>query len=533
MNQVEIKRRQAQAISAILTLLTVTVVSRAVGCNGAAYAAAAAEAFALLWLVIGGSLTETLGRLLRIRASRGQYKNAERLRRNTMVFQMSAGLIGSIVLFAGADWIAARVFRIQYAALILMILAPAVFLRTVSSVLLGYFQGEGSELPAAAAGILRQIFILGFGLLFGSILKDYGSRVSRLLVQENFMSMYGGAGIAIAVSATEVLIVLFLFLIYKGSKRRSREPYRLESGRTAESMGDSMRLLWSSRAVQWLTEILCFLPLPLGLVFLQKSAAEDVSSEYGAYLAGYGSLCGCLAVAVLFVLLPVCGRVAALLRKEEQRFARTVFQCGLHAGTVYGAFGAMFVTVLSDQLGGLICPEQAQLAGRMLRGGGLAVVLLPLALYFGRYLILTGGKVPVLGAAGAGTAVYAVMTAVLVNRDGIGALALVYAGLAGMGVVCILLGMSAMRQLRVRPDWLPVLALPAGAAAVSGLICMLLGRLLTPHLGNLVTVIVALVVGLALYWAVLILLRGFRETELDVIPGGGLIRALGQLFRVF
>ena len=154
MNQVEIKRRQAQAVSVILTLLTLAVVARMIGYNGVAYTAAAVEAFAMMWLVIGGNLTEALGRLLRVRKSKGQYRNVEKLRRNTMIFHMFFGLLGSVLLLVGADWIAENILQMQHSTFILMVLSPAIFLRTVSAVLLGYFQGEGSELPTAAAGKL-------------------------------------------------------------------------------------------------------------------------------------------------------------------------------------------------------------------------------------------------------------------------------------------------------------------------------------------------------------------------------------------
>lgn len=532
MNQAEIKRRQIQAVSIILTLITLAVIARVIGYNGVTYTAAAVEIFAMLWLVVGGNLTEALGRLLRIRNSKGQHRNAARLKRNTAIFQLVFGLAGSVALLAGADWIAGNVLQVQYSTFILMVLSPTVFLRTASAVLLGCFQGDGSEFPTAAAGILRQIFILGFSLLFGRMLADYGSKVSLLLGQENFTSMYGGVGVAIAVSVSEALIVVFLFLIYQWT-RRSKEFSHQEGMRAVDSFADSMYILWSARGMQWLTELLFFLPIPLGILFFQKGTAYDVSVEYGIYLSGYWVLCGCLIALIMIPLLPVCARVMVLLRKEEQRFAKTVFQSGVHIGVVHAAFAAMFTAVMAPQIGAILCSGQEQAVEQMLRGGSLVILFLALSTYLGRLLILLGSKLLVLGSAGIGVVAYVVMLAVLLNRENTGVLALVYAGLMGVGVFCLLLGTFAYRQMRTRLDWLQVMVLPAGAAAVSGLICMLLGRLFTPHLGALVTVIVTFVISFCLYWALLILLRGFRETELDVIPGGRLIRAVGQMLRVF
>lgn len=533
MNQAEIKRRQLQAVSMMLTLLTLAVVARLTGFNGAAYIAAAVEALTVVWLIVGGNLSDTLGRLIRVRISKGQHRNAAKLRRNVMIFQMAFGLAGSLIILAGADWIARTVFRLPYSTFILMVLSPAVCLRAISAVLLGYFQGEGAELPTAASSVLRQFLILGFGLLFGRMLGDYGNKVSKLLVQENFTSMYGGVGVGIAVSVAEFFVVIFLFLIYRGS-RRSKDGMIQEGIRSTDSFVDSIRVLWSSRGWQWLTNLLLFLPIPLGLVFLQKSSAdEELVAEYGIYVAVYWVLCGILAALVLMTLIPVYSRTVAYLRRDEQRFARTVFQSGVHIGVVHAVYISVFLAVMAPQLARTFCADQAETAQQMLRGGSFVVLLLALVLYFGRFLSMTGGKILVLGSVGISDVVYVISATVLLNSGKTGVLALVYAGILGLGVLCILLGAMSYRQLRTQPDWLQLILMPAVAAAVTGLICTFLGRAITPHLGDPVTLLVTLVVSCALYWTALLLLRNFREQELEAIPGGKLIRSLGQMLRVF
>ena len=78
-----------------------------------------------------------------------------------------------------------------------------------------------------------------------------------------------------------------------------------------------------------------------------------------------------------------------------------------------------------------------------------------------------------------------------------------------------------------------VLAVPVAASCLLGLLCLLLGRVLTPHLGNGVTIIVCAVLGAMVYWALLLLLRNFKEQELENIPGGRVIRSMGEMLRVF
>ena len=533
MNQVEVRRRQLQAVSMILTLLTLAVVSRLTGYNGAAYTAAAVETLAMTWLIVSGSLSDTLGRLLRVRSSKGQHRNAARLRRNVLVFQMAFGLLGSLFLFFGAEWIAGSIFRLPYSTFILMVLSPTIFLRSISAVILGYFQGEGTELPTAVSGVVRQLFILGLSLLFGRMLGDYGEKVSRLLVQDNFTAMYGGVGVAMAVSVTEVFIVVFLFLLYRGS-RRFKEKTPQEGMRSVDSFADSIQILWTGRGWQWLINLLLFLPVPLGLIFLLKSGLDDERVvEYGIYAAVYWVLCGIGTALVLMTLVPVCSRTIAFLRKDEQRFAKNTFQSGIHIGVVYAAFVSVFLTVMAPQLARTLCVEHEETARQMLQGGSFVILFLALAMYFGRFLSMTGGKMLLLGTVGISDVVYVVAATVLLNSGRAGVLSLIYAGILDLGVLCILLGALTFRQLRMQVDWLYLLLIPACAAFVTALICLLLGKVFTPHLGDLATLIVAFAVSLSLYWVVLLLLRNFRESELDTIPGGKLIRALGQMLRVF
>ena len=209
MNQTEVKRRQVEAIANILMFVTIYVMGWLTGDKGITYTAVGVELCAVLWIGISGNLSDSLGRLLRSRKNKGQYRNMAKMRSNVMLFQVILGLAGSLVLAGMSSILAGKLFRISYSSLILLVLSPLVLFRTVSAVLAGYFQGEGSEFPRAIAGILRQIFLLGFGILFCHLLGDYGERVGRLLRQENFKAMYGGLGIALAADISELLVILF------------------------------------------------------------------------------------------------------------------------------------------------------------------------------------------------------------------------------------------------------------------------------------------------------------------------------------
>ena len=241
--------------------------------------------------------------------------------------------------------------------------------------------------------------------------------------------------------------------------------------------------------------------------------------------------CGILAAVVTIFLLPVMGRMFQCFKREENRFARTVFQSGVHFGMVHGMFLSVFVAVMGAQLADLLCPKGAQTVTKLLQGGSALIALAALSAYFIRLLHSMGKKYPVLIAACGADVSFVIFVAVSIGK--IGVLSYVYGGLAGASVLCVLAGVFAYRQLRVQPDWLGTFVVPVGAAGAAGLVCLLLRRVLSSFLGSLAVLLVTFAVAGALYWTALLLLRNIKEQELEVIPGGRLLAMLGQLLRVF
>jgi len=534
MNQAETKRRQVETFSIILALITLAVVTRTTGENGVSYLAVAVEITATAWILGSGCTSDMLGKLLRIRNSKGQYKNALKLKKSVMLFQIIISAAGCLLVFVLAGLLTEGLFKQQYGTLLLMALAPILFLRSVSAVLLGYFQGEGAEFPTAASSVLRQLLILGLGLLFGKMLGNYGDKVSRLLQQDNFSAMYGGIGVAIAISLTELIIVLFLFLIY----RRVKQPktvWQDDGMRFADSFFDGIRVFSVSRGARMGIQLLAFLPFPVGLLLLQRLSGDGnmASREYGAFLSGYAVVCGVITALIFIALIPLAGKIFVHLRKDEHRYARMVFQGGTHLCIVYGVFSAVCVAVLASQAAALISPEQSGIVEKMFVGGAPVILFLPLSLYFSRLLVLTDRKGFVLGALVICNVVFGISAAAFISTGKLGAVSLAYSGSAGCGVLCLLLGVLAYKQTRCRLDWLNVLVIPIGAACVAGGIVMLLAKLLTPHVGNLVTIILTVTAGGLVEWLILLFLRNFSEQELDVIPGGRIMYTLGQLFHVY
>lgn len=534
MNQVEVKRRQIELFSYMIGIVTIWLLGRQIGDGGVAYLAVAMECFSFLWILLGNNIVGALGRMLRSKNAKGQYKNAVQIKRNILIFQSILGAVGSLVFFFCARPLAEVVFRIPRCTLIFQLMAPVIFLRCISGVLLGYFRGAGTQLAEVVSCILRQVFVLGFSLLFCGLRKGYGIKVSKLLLQEQLTAVYSGSGVAIALSLSELLIILFLLVLYQGS-RKSRQRQNIEGSKVMDSFGRTIYSLYSHMGMEMVIQLLCVFPLLAGVLFYQRSVTDTIQSTevYGSFFGKYLLLSIMAALPLGALILPIAAKTAGCVRKEEQRFAKGIFQTGVHIGVVNALLSVAFAACLSEQFAGLFGGTLAAQVARMLRRGSFLILFMVLSFYFSNLLILLGRRYVVVGALGLYNVLFIVLVTLFLYTGKMDIMALIYGGLIACLIYSLVTGFFVSRQLRCGLQMLMVLGVPVAAACLVGLLVFLLGRALTPHLGNGVTIILCVILGTALYWIILLLLRNFKEQELSTIPGGRLIRIVGEMLRIY
>lgn len=534
MNQVEVKRRQIESLAHLLGAVALLLLGNYMGENGLAYFAAAYEVFSFLWILVGQNVPDALGRMLRAKNARNQYRNMYRIRRYALISQGLLGLVMSVLLAAVGGIVVTNVFHMPNGAFLTVILAVALLLRTVESILLGYFQGKGSELPTAVSAVLRQVLFIGFGFLFGNLFMRYGEMVSALLGQHKFVGMYGAIGVAVAAALTELFLLLLLGIIYKGgSKKDMADPS--EGLRSIDSFSSVLRTLYGNMAGEILSGMLQRLPIWIGLFLLGAAASELVNIEitYGIFYGKYLVLTGGVVCLIDALILPAAAKVQTYVRRDEPKYARSIFQTGLHVTVVYGLFFSVFLAVMGNYVAEIFCKSGVTDAGVMFSYGAFAILFTALSGYFYRFLWIAGKRYLLLLGLCAMSLTFFVSALLFVNVGKLGVNSYVYAGMIANIVLCALLGILSCRELQSGIDWVQSLGLPAGCACVVGLVCLFVGKAISPHLGALVTVIVCLAASWIVYWIALVLMRNFREQDLKHVPAGGLVRVLGQMLRVY
>lgn len=198
------------------------------GDAGNAIYLSAYQIYAMLLTLSSIGVPNAISKLVAERTAVGDHKGANRIFKIAFATFSLIGLVGTLLLFFGADFIANVWLQIPEAKYTLVALAPAVFFVTVASVLRGYFNGRESMRVTARSQTLEQIFKAIFTIMIVEIIFT--------MTSGNTVWMAAGANIATTLSI--FLSFMYLFNFYRGQRReiakeiKSSVNYRYERVKT-------------------------------------------------------------------------------------------------------------------------------------------------------------------------------------------------------------------------------------------------------------------------------------------------------------
>lgn len=169
------------------------------------------------------------------KAAQGDYTGAKRVFKLSLTVLTITGLVFSLALFFGADWlISHRFIRDPRAYYSLIALAPAIFFVTILSSFRGYLQGWQIMTPTAVSQILEQLFRVGAMLFFASLLLPRGLEYAA-----GGASLGAGFG---SVAALTVLIYYYLRLRRKLEKKTDHKNQTDQQVSSYEIIGRIIKL---------------------------------------------------------------------------------------------------------------------------------------------------------------------------------------------------------------------------------------------------------------------------------------------------
>lgn len=527
----------AGIISRIIGFVYRIPLQNTIGDAGMGYYAAAFQIYSIMLIISSYSLPVAVSKLVAAKVAKGQYKNARRLFKGSLLFATFTGSATGLIVLFGADTLAGNMMSMPKSAIALRMLAPTLLIVALMGVVRGYFQGLGTMMPTAFSQLVEQIVNAVISVVAGIYLYEYGSKVANLLHDAEYQPAWGAAGGTLGTGAGALAGFLILLVVLLFHKKKNRKNLRRDVTQKVDSYGKIFRTL-----------IVTVFPVILSTTIYNISDTLDqgifnyvmdakgfssIKAEYwGIYSGKYRVLTNvpiALANALCSSMMP---SLTTCMERGERKLARHKVALSTRFVMIFTIPCAVGLAVLGKPIVSLMFTGDVDIAATLLKMGCASVVFYSLStLSNGVLQGIDKMRIPVRNAAIA-----------LVLHLGILYLTIGVLDLKLYGVViscmsfgllmCILNWMSIARHLKYHQEIRRTFIIPLIASGIMGAVVWGLYTALSGSTGEIVSVCLSVVIGVIVYFVMLLILKGVRESEIRSLPGGRIIASIAKLFHL-
>lgn len=490
-----------------------------IGLIGTSYYDTAYPYYSWLLVISSSGLPTAISKMVSERVTLGDYRGAHRVFTTAMQILCCIGLLTSILMFFGSDYIA-RLHMLPEAAYCFKALAPALFFVALMCAYRGYMQGMQQMVPTAISQVVEQVGKLAVGLTLAFMLLDAGPE-------------YAAMGALIGVTVSELLALIYVMLSYRRrwpkirarlerSVRREAEPVaaRLMAIALPITIGASISPLASVVDSALIIRIL----LKLGYA---KETAQTAFSLMRTNVATLTNMPGVLTMALAMSLVPA---ISAFSAKRDHAGIQDTARLGLKLALIIGLPCAVGLFVLASPILAMLYPNLTEgeltLAVDLMHTSSIGVIFLSLVQSM-TGVIQGMGKpnVPVfnlfIGFVLKVASLLALMNIPQVNIQGAAVSTVVCYAFAGIADT-----IYVIRRAKLRLGLVDVLLKPVLSSGVMGFVVFMIYSFMQEMEHQVLPTLAAVAVGVFAYGVMAIYFRFFSREELAYIPGGQRIRKL-------
>lgn len=532
----------ASILAKIIGMIYRIPLTNILGDEGNSYYSTANEIYTILLMVSSFSLPLAVSKLVSERLHLGQKKNAYKVFKCSLKFAVIAGGIVSVLTFLLAGVISKDIMKTEMASYGLRVLAPAVFIFAIAGVFRGFYQGHGSMVPTAVSQVIEQIVnavvsVAAAGILFNygaSIVKEKGSNLGN----SSLPPALGAAGGTLGTVVSVAVALIFLVVIFSSYQRNFKKQMRQDPTKRLEP-----------DALIYKAILMTIIPVVLSTVIYNIITVLD-QGIFNAVLSGQGytekqytiiwgvyvgkfrvlmnvplALASCLAPSVVPSLTKAMVdhdfKDASIKVRNTIRYTMVI--------TIPCAVG---MAALATPIMKLLFNDGRALTTGIMQTGALMIVLFALStLTTGILQGLNQLRAPLIHAAIA-LVLHIFVLMLLLTKASLNIYSVVYANIFFAFVICILNALSIKKHLHYRQELKKTFLIPLLSSAVMGLIVFGVQWVFNKFLGNAVSTIIAILIGVIVYCVCLIKLKGIREREILELPKGHLMVAILKKCRI-
>lgn len=532
----------ASIICRIIGLLYKSPLTGIIGDEGNGYYGTAYTIYTIILLVSSYSIPSAIAKVLAQRLALKEYRNAQRIFKCALVYVMVVGGVASLVLFIWAPF-----FVMGNSIPVLRVFAPTIFLYGLLGVLRGYFQAHRTMLQTSFSQIVEQILnaAVSMGAAYG--LMRYAAAKGA---DNSTQAMYGAIGSALGTGSGVLIALLFMAAIYLMNRKMIMRRVAHDRSGEEEPYAAIFKMMMAvvtpfilSTCIYNLTTSLnqtIYLKMMVNLKGMDSIAA---TTEYGIFAQKAVTISNipiALASAMSSAIVPTIASTYAQgalkqTRKKVASAIKVTMLVSIPAAIGIGVLARPVVLVLFPQMNSL------ELASGLLRG--LAVTIIFYGLSTLTNAVLQGiGRVnaPVINALIALIIQTAVLVPVLYYTDWE-----IYSVMLAMIIysllMCIFNNVVMRKYLNYKQEMDKTFARPLfssifmGAVAwgvYEGVYYLLDSFWDSIYLMNLIALVVAVVIGVLLYFVLVIKLKAVKEADLNSLPKGRIFVKIAKKLRL-
>ncbi len=522
----------ASIIAKIIGMIYRFPLTNTLGNEGNSYYSTANEVYNIVLMISSFSLPLAVSKLVSERIHKGEYKNAHRVFLCAMRFALIAGGALALLTYVFAGVITKYVLSIELAVYALRVLAPAIFVFAIVGVFRGFFQGYSNMTPTAVSQVIEQIVNAIFTVVCANIMYSYGVSLAQENGNELLGPAWGAAGGTFGTVVSITVAMLFMMFVYTVQKSTLKRQMRR----------DVTTHLESERAI-YRTMILTIIPIVLSTLIYNISNVADqgvfnkvllsqgytekqYTSIWGIYSGQFRvlmnvplSLASCLAPSVV-------PSLTAAMARGDRGDARRKIRTSVRFTMIITIPCAVGMAALAKPILTMLYPSLE--TGRPLAVGIMQAGALLIILY--AFSTLTTGILQGLGKLQtplinnvAALVIHFILLYVMLTAGNLNIYAVVWSNICFALIVSVLNAIAIARFLHYRQEWKRTFLIPVIVSIIMGAAAYLIYQLFHLVFGNTISVLFAILAGVATYGIGLISFKGITVEEIAALPKGHLI----------
>ncbi len=473
------------------------------------------QIYSLLLLLSTVGIPSAISKLVSEKLAKKNYFEAHRIFKVSFLLVSGIGLIGSIVLFVLAEYIANNLLLIPESALTIKYLAPSIFFVSMSATIRGYFLGMQISKPTANSQTLEQILKTAFTILFVEIIAYITSTSTELMA----------AGANLATTASVILSFVYIFRFYMIRRKEIwTNINNQEEKQELEGRKNIIKKVLLVAIPISLTSIIVSINKCIDTVTIMRGLTnfltqEQAKIQYGILTGKVDTLIGLpLAFNVAFSIALIPTLSSAKVKKDNKEINQKI-SISILISILIALPASVGMCVFAEPILRLVFPNECQ-GANILSAISFMVLFTTIGQTLNGALQGLGRlKIPVIALA-IGIVVKTILNIVLIPIETIGIYGATFSSILCYFITFVIEMIALIRITKIKFNIFKFAIKPTVASLGMIAVAMLFFKLMLPMLGNDIAIMIAIAIAVIIYGVLVIVLKILDKEEWKLIPKG-------------